>query len=167
MASSLWFVAETLPRAEARAQMQLHRQDFRCFLPRLRRSRRHARRVEQVLSPVFPGYVFVSFDPDRDPWRAINGTLGVKRLVGPAEGRPQPVPDDVMQALFGRCEGDLMVHAIDDLAPGQRVRLLSGPFAECIATIEAMDDKGRVAVLLEMLGKAMNLRVPAAALGPA
>ena len=167
MASSAWFVAETLPKSEARAELQLRRQQFTCFLPRFRKTRSHARRVEHVLAPVFPGYIFVAFDPDRDPWRSVNGTLGIRRLVGPDNGRPHAMPATVMQALLARCDGNLMVSQLDSPDAGRKVRLLSGPLADRIATIEHCDDKGRVQVLLDMLGASTSVRVPLASLGPA
>lgn len=167
MTSSAWFVAETLPRSEARAELQLRRQDFTCFLPRFRKTRSHARRVEHVLAPVFPGYIFVSFDPDRDPWRSVNGTLGVRRLVGPDNGRPLAMPAAAMAALLARCEGNLMVSQFDSLAAGRKVKVLSGPLADRIATIEECDDKGRVHILLNLLGGPSMVQVPLACLGPA
>lgn len=164
--SSSWYVAETLPRSEFRSQQHLERQDFACFLPRFLKTRRHARRVEQILAPVFPGYIFVRFDPDRDQWRSINGTLGVKYLVGSASGRPQPMPDDTMVALFSRCEGGVMATQLPALEIGQRVRLVAGPLVDQIATIEQFDDRGRVRILLDILGGPQTARVPINCVGP-
>lgn len=155
-----WFVAETLPRSESLAREQLARQEFACFLPRFRKTRRHARRVEQALAPVFPGYIFVRFDPARDRWRAINGTRGVRRLVGPSSGMPEPMPEPAMQALLARCDGDIMVRRFSSLAVGQRVRLVAGPLCDQIASIESLDDRGRIRVLLQILGGAACARVP-------
>ena len=64
-AAPAWYVVETLPRAELVAQSHLQRQSFGCFFPQFEKTRRHARRVDRVLAPVFPGYVFVRFDRDR------------------------------------------------------------------------------------------------------
>lgn len=167
MTTSSWHVAETRPRAEAIAQRHLERQGFDSFCPRFRKTRRHARRVESLLVPVFPGYVFVRFDARRDHWLPINGTTGIKRLVGSATGSPRPMPPAVMEALFTRCEGDVIHHLWPTLTPGQQVRLASGPFATALATIERLDDNGRVRVLLDILGGHVAARVHLRDLEPA
>ena len=61
-------------------EANLKRQGFEAFCPRFRKTRRHARRIDQVLAPVFPGYIFVHFDRERNQWRAVNGTHGVGQV---------------------------------------------------------------------------------------
>ena len=74
-----WYVVHTRPHRERRAEANLLRQGNRAWLPQMERSRRHARRIETVRMPLFPGYLFVSLDMARDAWRAIDGTFGVRR----------------------------------------------------------------------------------------
>src|SRR5947209_3993566 len=62
IAGSQWYVAQTHPRAEAKAAEHLDRQGFHVYLPNFRKRRRHARRVETVTAPLFPRYLFVSVD---------------------------------------------------------------------------------------------------------
>ena len=49
-----WYLAHTLPNKEAIAAMRLDAQGFRNFLPRSVKTVRHARRMRQINSPVFP-----------------------------------------------------------------------------------------------------------------
>jgi transcriptional antiterminator RfaH len=165
--SPAWYVAEVAAQATQQAQRNLERQGFGSFCPRFRTVRRHARRVDQVLAPVFPGYIFVRFDPTRDQWRSINGTFGIKRLVGPSSGRPQPMPEAAMQALLARCEGEVMKCIAASLSPGQSVRLIAGPFADRLATIEQLGDRDRVRDLLDILGGAVPATVGTGDLSPA
>lgn len=117
--------------------------------------------------PVFPGYLFVRFDIQRDGWHAINGTFGVRRLVGSSGGVPQPMPSAAMQALLDRCDGNVISGLFTELEPGQSVRLISGPFANVLAQVERLDVRGRVHVLLDIMGGKMPLRVELSAVGPA
>lgn len=167
MTSANWYVAETLPRAEKYAEANLGRQGFASFCPRFSKQRRHARRIDRVLVPVFPGYVFVRFDRQRDQWTSINGTLGIRRLVGASSSRPQAMPESAMQALFERCTDDIMSCILPELEPGQQVRVVSGPFMGQLATIERLDDHGRVRVLLDILGGQAPVRMLAGSLAPA
>lgn len=165
--ASRWYVAETHPGKEAIAMENLSRQGFQGFCPRFRKLRRHARRRETVLAPLFPGYVFVRFDPDCQPWRSINGTLGVRRLIGGESTRPEPMPESAMHQILSRCRNGIVTQLVDRFEPGGTVRILTGPFAESLAEIESLDDKGRVRVLLDILGGACSVRVNLSCLAPA
>jgi transcriptional antiterminator RfaH len=155
--SPRWFVVETQPRKEAYAQANLERQAFRSFCPRYSRTRRHARKVDTVLSPLFPNYLFVELDRTRDSWHAINGTFGVRGLVGNRGGEPTAMPAAVMAAILDRCMGEQVRQLHPDLRAGQQIRVTSGPFAERLAEVETLDEKGRVRVLLEILGGRSSL----------
>jgi transcriptional antiterminator RfaH len=150
-AGERWYCVMTQPRREPLARDQLERQGFRCFLPLLRRTVRHARRLATVQAPLFPGYAFLALDLGRDRWRSVNGTRGVLRLVL-AGDRPLPVPVGVVETLLAAADLAGAVRMAEDLRPGDRVRILAGPLADRLATVTRLDEKGRVALLLEILG---------------
>ena len=58
------------------------------------------RSLREVIAPVFPGYIFVVLNPERDRWRSINGSFGVARLIS-AHHRAMPVPTGVVEAFAG------------------------------------------------------------------
>lgn len=148
-----WCVVETLSKQEARAETNLSRQGFKTWCPMFRRTRRHARKVDTVLAPLFPGYLFVRLDPDTMPWRSINGTFGVRHLICFDE-QPARLPDDFVEALAARADAEgLFDFAEDSLKPGETVRLVGGPFADQVGTLIKLADKERVAVLLDILGR--------------
>ncbi len=84
-----WHVVQVHTHAEAKAQMHLNRQGFGTYLPRYLKRRRHARRTEIVAAPLYPSYLFVTFNPLIHRWRSIQSTVGVARLVcnGEVSGR--------------------------------------------------------------------------------
>ncbi len=161
---SQWYAVQTQSRAEDRALYHLKNQGYTVFLPRYRRRRRHARRTDTVLRPLFPGYLFVSFDTELQPWRPINGTVGVIRLVCNGSD-PIPVPEDVMTELLGRADanGEVKVET-RGILPGEKVEIVSGPFAECDAIFETAIDEQRVILLLNLMGRQVRTKVPADAL---
>ncbi len=163
-----WFAVHSLPQREAGAQQQLENQDFRTFLPRSRKIRRHARKLETVLAPIFPRYLFVALDLDLDRWRSVNSTFGVARLVMMAGDRPQPVPHGVVEALIASTDGRgiLRFDGAGRFAVGQKVRILAGPFAEQIGRLERLDDNGRVRLLLDIMGGEIAVTLPSATLVP-
>ncbi len=163
-----WFAVHSLPHREAGAQQQLENQGFHTFLPRCLKTRRHARKLESVLAPIFPRYLFVVLDLDRDRWRSVNGTFGVARLVMMAGDRPQPAPRGVVEALIALADSR-DVRGFDGggrLTVGQKVRILAGPFAEQIGLLQRFDDNGRVRLLLDIMGGEIGVTLPRAALVP-
>jgi transcription antitermination factor NusG len=161
-----WFVARVLAHQENRAQFNLHRLGFRSFVPKLRRTVRHARKVEDALRPLFPGYIFVVIDLAKHRWRSVNGTFGVASLIMGAE-QPLPVPPGVVEALAASCESCGAVRLDDGLEIGQKVRILSGPFAETLCRLAHLDDRGRVRVLLEIMGMEVAAHLDRSAIAPA
>ena len=159
-----WFVARVLTHQENRAQFDLHRLGFRSFLPRLRRTVRHARKLRDTLKPLFPGYIFIIIDLSKHRWRSINGTFGVASLIMGAE-QPMPVPPGVIEAYS--LEGRGVVRLDDGLEIGQKVRILSGPFAETICRLADLDDRGRVRVLLEIMGTEVTAQLDRSAIASA
>src|SRR5215471_21535228 len=72
-----WYAVHTLPFAEARAERQLRRQEFRTFQPKRHKTIRHARKLNTIEAPFFPRYLFIVLDLGRHQWRSVNGTIGV------------------------------------------------------------------------------------------
>ena len=81
----------------------------------------------------------------------MNGTVGVLRLLT-ANDRPLPAPAGVVEALLLMTSQDARRIYRPELTPGQKVRLLAGPFAERLGVFENLNDSGRVRVLLEVMG---------------
>lgn len=146
-----WYCLHTQPRREAWAFENLARQGFRGWLPLLSRTVRHARRVRTVTAALFPRYGFVALDLARDRWRSVNGTFGVAGLIMDGES-PRPVPPGVVEGLMALADAAGIVRYGREVTPGQRVRVLTGPFADRLATVTRLDENGRVAVLLGILG---------------
>jgi transcriptional antiterminator RfaH len=148
-----WYVVQTRHFAETRAAQELANQGFETFLPRYLRKRSHARKVTQVAAPLFPSYLFVAIDPERQRWRAINGTIGVARLVATENG-PLPVVPGIVEGLRARLNagGFIEMSQRPSFTSGETVRIRAGSFAETLGLFEDFRDQDRVAVLLDMLG---------------
>lgn len=156
MKSDWWLVVQTQPRAETKAVAHLVRQGFEPYLPLYSKRRRHARRVEVVAAPLFPRYLFVSYDSAKQRWRSIRSTVGVSNLVSLGE-LPAFVSVSVIDAIRGREENGRVKLAAPAFRPGDRVRVTDGPFSEHVGFFDKMRDEERVCVLLEMLGQKVRV----------
>lgn len=146
-----WFCVHTQPRKEIQAAGNLRLQSYRCFLPTVQKTIRHARQVRRIKAAFFPRYLFVRLNLDVDGWRPIRSTFGVSGLIMERD-RPKPVPSGIVEALYEAADVSGCVDFRDDVLVGRSVRLLSGPFANLVGKLKDLDDRGRVAVLLNFLG---------------
>jgi len=158
---SAWYVVHTHAKSEQVAVENLTRQGFRAYLPRYLKSRKHARRVDTVATPLFPRYVFVNFDVTRTRWRPILSTIGVQYLIMDGE-KPLAVPEGVVEEIRVR-EGDngmVLMKAEAPFDKGQMVQITGGAMSDLIGLFEGLSDKDRVFVLLDILGRQLRVKVP-------
>lgn len=162
-----WYVVHTQTRAEERAQWHLRNQGFECFVPRCLKTRRHARKTDTVLEPLFPRYLFAHFDADASRWLAINGSRGVVALLTDGN-RPVPIPEGVIEELRSHSDeaGVTPLSALGMFWKGRKVRVKSGPFQGQIGEVADALTKGRdrVQILLSMLGVETSMQIPSYAL---
>ncbi len=155
-----WYVVHTHAQGEARARVNLERQGYETWLPLYRRKRRHARRVETVMRPLFPRYLFVRIDLSADQWRPILSTFGVNHLVGGDTG-PRPVSDGIMDNLIARAGDDGCFDlAVGAFKSGDQVRILEGPFADLEGIFHTENDDERVMIFLRLMGREVRVTVP-------
>jgi transcription elongation factor/antiterminator RfaH len=160
-----WFLAHTQPNGERKAELHLGAQGFRAYLPQIQKTIRHARKLRTVQAPLFPRYLFIILDLERDRWLSVRSTVGVSRLFT-QDDRPVPVPVGIVESLIAQSDGNL-TRLDTHLVKGQSVRILSGPFADFVGTLERLDEAGRVQVLLKMMGATVPVSLHRSALSPA
>lgn len=156
-----WFVVQTHARGEEKAAFNLRRQGFEAYAPKILKRRSHARKVEMVNAPLFPRYLFVKINTATARWQAIRSTFGVSSLVCFGDA-PASVPKDFIETLMNSEDekGCISLRRRSEFKKGQGVEIINGPMAEMVAVFEHMDDKDRVVVLLDMLGRQVRALVP-------
>lgn len=164
-AAGCWFAVFSKPRRETEAAEQLTHQEFTVFLPQVRVQRRLRGQWRDVIEPMFPRYLFLWAVLGQDDLRPVRSTRGVVDLVR-FGGELRPVPEPVIAELRRICEGGVL-DLPSPLAPGSRVRILTGPFAGHEAELLHTDGAHRARVLLELLGQMNALAFPLDALAPA
>ena len=153
-----WYAVHTLSGRESQAEANLGRQGYAPFVPRQRRTVRHARKLWQKVLPFFPGYIFVPLDLSVDRWRPINGTFGVRSLVMRGD-RPAMCPAGLVEHLISVTDGDGVLDLTSQLEEGAPVRIVAGPFADLVGTLERLDAAGRARILLAMVSGEIAVRM--------
>ena len=146
-----WFLAQLKPNCANIAEKNLKRQGFQTFLPMEEETRKSNGKFVTAMRPLFPGYIFVSFDVARGGWRTVNSTYGITRLVSFGK-EPTAVPLDLVRELMLRCDPSGKMRLPNLLKPGDQVTLTKGPFANFVAEIEKVEPDRRVWVLMDIIG---------------
>ena len=153
-----WYLLQIKPNGLTRAEANLARQGVRCFMPRHRLPSRGPTPGRRA--PLFPGYLFAAFDPQRIAFRTVNATYGVARLVTGGYDLSRGLPPGLVEGLRARCDPEGMLLPPARLKPNEKVRILSGPFAGFIAVVETLPSAERVRVLFEMMGREIRAELP-------
>ena len=153
-----WYVLHTKSRFENVVYEGLLKKDLDVFLPKIKvPSKRRDRRMT-IRVPLFPGYLFVRTDLDPRRHLDIVKTAGAVRLIGTKDG-PVPVPEDTVSSLEIMVSTELPVSTGSRLQIGDRVMVVSGPFAGVTGTFVRYRGKRRVVVNIEALGQYAGVEV--------
>ena len=157
-----WYVVYTRTGREAIASGHLENQGYTVSLPRRLKERRHARRIDTINAPLYPQYLFVELDLSTDRWNAINGTYGVKCLVAIGD-QPSAVPQGVVEAISARENSEGLVDVIKPcpFTTGDVVEITHGALVDQTGIFKCDNDKQRVTLLLNLLGREMEVCLPA------
>jgi transcription termination/antitermination protein NusG len=111
----------------------------------------HRRRLKRR---IFPGYVLVQMVMDDESWSVVRNTPGVTGFVSSGSGsKPTPLRPPEMEKIFARMQMEAPKIKVS-FREGQTVRILDGPFADFVGTVEEMNlDKGKVRVMVSFFGR--------------
>ena len=155
-----WYLIQFKPNSHRLAERNLHRQGFETFLPMQETTHRKASRFVRDLKPLFPGYMFINVNTELAPWRTINSTIGVSRLIS-FEEKPKPLHRQLVSGLMLRCDTSGVLLPTKSLSEGDSVEMLTGPFASFIATVDTIDPEQRIWVLMDFMGQKTRMQVTA------
>jgi transcriptional antiterminator RfaH len=145
-----WCAARLQPRREALALHCLGLSGYETYFPRLRDWRRRGGRRIETRPPLFPGYCFILIELG---WYAARWTPGTLGLIMAGTGTPARVSDEVIAEIRKReVRGLIELPRPSAFRPGDRVRILRGPFTDHLAIYSNMRPRERVEVLLRLLG---------------
>ncbi len=167
-----WYCLHTRPLKEAHVESYCRGSlGLETYFPRIKQHRtiRRVRRV--VVSPLFPRYLFVRFDPALS-YRAARYCPEVINIVHNGDA-PAIVEDALIHDLKGWVDTELDKLSLRPaLRPGDSVQIVGGPMQGVSAVIlRASDEQDRVTILLSILQHGAQLtlsraqieRIPAVA----
>ena len=153
-----WTAVMTKPRCEKAFARYCEGFKVASFLPLRRRVERYQRRTVTTWLPMFPGYVFVQYDPAR-PAELVNSHKVLHILdVGPTA---EAVLVEELRGLqrmeqLARTEE---IEVMPEIIPGQAVRITGGPMHGVTGIVERRVGSVRVTVNVEILGQSVAIEM--------
>jgi len=163
-----WYAVHTHPRAENTVVNHLKRQGFDTYLPLFKKKRKHARRVDSVLVPFFPRYLFVGMNIENVRWRSIRSTVGVSNFICSGD-TPIKVPEHVLGILKSREDENGLIKLVTEriFETGDKVQIVDGAFSNFIAVVKEKRGTERVSLLLNLMGSQITLNSSLESISPA
>ena len=153
-----WCIAQIKPNSYNSAIQNLERQGFETFLPKMEITQRQENKFFVKNVYVFPGYMFVCFDPQIINWPKINSTYGVSKVLA-SNKKPSEISSDLILELKNRYEINSNPMQKEKLHKGDSIKFYAGPFTDLIGKIESVDENNRIWVLLEAMGEYKKLKL--------
>jgi len=140
------------PNREQRTVERLRERGYEAYTPRQWKRRTHRGRVIEFQRPMFPGYAFIRAPV---PLEWIESIRGVRRYMRVGETSVR-LPEGAIAAIKQKeaREAARFCSRVkeSEFNVGQTVKITVGPWADILAHVERLDDKGRVEVLFRMMG---------------
>lgn len=102
----------------------------------------------------FPGYVLIKMDMNDRTWHLVKDTDKITGFVGGTSDKPTPISDDEANYMIGQVEdGFKKPRTSINFTEGESVKVIEGPFASFVGTIEAVNEKGKIRVNVSIFGR--------------
>lgn len=156
-----WYIVHTYSGYENKVKVNLEKRIeymnmgdkiFRIEVPQKTVTQMKAGKKQEKEEKIFPGYVLVEMIMDEDSWYVVRHTSGVTKFVGSAK-KPIPARESEIKKILHRSTSQ--VEKIElDVKAGDKVRIISGPFADFDADIiEVYPDKSKLRANVSIFGR--------------
>ena len=107
-----------------------------------------------IKKKLFPGYILIKMIMNDKTWHLVKDTDKITGFVGGTIDKPQPISDEEAAYMTNQAEeGFKKPRANVDFEEGESVKVIEGPFASFIGTIEAVNEKGKIRVNVSIFGR--------------
>jgi transcriptional antiterminator NusG len=158
-ADGQWFAIWTRSRHEQVVRSQLDEKRVEAFLPTLTKWSRWKDRRKQIEVPLFPGYVFAKFGPDRR--LGVLKCSGVVSIVS-VNGQPVPVPDAEIESIRTLVTSTLPYDPCPTIKTGTMVEVVHGPLKGVVGRLARKGSQARLILAVNLIGQGVSVQVDAA-----
>lgn len=156
-----WYVVHAYSGREVQVAQQLRQrvesmgledQVLEILIPTQEKIEVRSGQKQKVKEKIFPGYLLVKMVLNDNSWLTVRTTNGITGFVGVGD-KPTPLDEGEVKAIQ-----DFIKLAAPKFkakfSVGEAVKIVDGPFADFLGTIESIDEeKGKVKVLVSIFGR--------------
>jgi len=154
-----WYAIRTRSRHEKLVRDRLAAEGIEHLLPTVMRLSQWKDRKKEIEVPLFSGYCFARFCwPDRLAVQTVSGVVG---LVGGGQ-RPEPIPDEEIDALRTLMASTLKYDAHPYLREGMVVEVRRGPLKGVRGILLRKAKRHRLVISIHLIQQAAAVEIDAA-----
>lgn len=160
----LWYVVNTYSGHESKVKEKLemrinsmNMQDniFRVIVPEQKEIEVKDGVSKEKIKKMFPGYVLVEMVMSDEAWYVVRNTPGVTGFIGSSGKGAKPVP--LLPSEIDRILSNMGMSRLDlgkELNPGDKVKIIEGPFKNMYGKVETIDvPNNELKVLVDLFGQ--------------
>jgi len=153
-----WYALYVRSRYEKRAHEMLLEQGVVSFLPLLDTWKQWSDRKKKVSEPLFRGYLFVNIELRQEKITVLD-TEGVVKFIGIGKTPSVIVQRDIDWLKQLVREPDAIHKTVSSLPPGQRVKVLAGPFKDFEGVVVKQGRESRLVVYFESIMQGVEVTI--------
>lgn len=102
----------------------------------------------------FPGYVLIKMVMNDKTWHLVKNTDKITGFVGGTVDKPAPIADDEAARMLNQQEDSkAKPRASVNFTEGESVKVIEGPFAGFVGSIETVNENGKIKVSVSIFGR--------------
>lgn len=156
-----WYVAHTHSGYEAKVAEQLRQRVesmgledkiLEILIPTQEKIEIRSGEKQKVKEKIFPGYLLIKMVLTDQSWLTVRTTNGITGFIG-AGGKPTPLDQKEVKTIqeFTKMKAPKFKARF---SVGEAVRIIDGPFADFLGTIDMIDEeKGKLKILVSIFGR--------------
>ena len=146
-----WYLIKTKSRQEHVAIKNLENQDYSTYCPTVTIKNKHI--------VLFPGYLFIYLDKEKENWSPIRSTKGVLNFVRFGLNFAQ-VPDTIIKFIkANELISKEKLNNLNRFKSGDKIQITDGIFKNCIAIFKSSKPQDRVILLMDILGQQQSITI--------
>ncbi|MGI4991102.1 transcription termination/antitermination protein NusG [Halobacteriovorax sp. GFR7] len=158
-----WYIAKTLTGQENKVQKTLRERIVNYKLtdsfgeivvPEEKVTSHAGGRKRTITKKLFPGYVLIHMLMNENTWHLVKDTDKITGFVGGTVDKPAPLSDEEAAYMTGQSTGGFKkTRTTVDFSEGEEVKVIEGPFASFVGTIESVNENGKLKVNVSIFGR--------------
>ena len=165
-----WYVVNTYSGHENKVKEKLEMRSnsmdmqdyiFRVIVPEEKEITEKDGVKKEKIKKMFPGYILVEMVMSDEAWYVVRNTPGVTGFIGSSGKGAKPTP--LQPYEVDRILNNMGISRIDaskELKVGLKVKIISGPFAGMVGTIDSIDTESqKINLNVDLFGQITSVEV--------